>query len=86
MVSIYHQIIMILGEYILLGGFKLGEEVLDFFGVEEKFVEFRSDEDFILYDRHEFRVDIVTKNVKFHYLGCLGGWGKYLSPPLRYIC
>ena len=39
--------------FLLLGGFELGYEVLDIFGVDAKFVECGSDEDSILYDRHE---------------------------------
>ena len=32
LIGIYHQIILILGESVLLGGFELGDEVLDVFG------------------------------------------------------
>ena len=38
----------------LLGGLELGDEVLDVYGADKKIVEFRSDEEFMLYDRHEF--------------------------------
>ena len=33
LISIFYQIILILGEYVMLGGFKLGDEVLDVYGV-----------------------------------------------------
>ena len=59
----YH-IIMILGDSVLLGGFEIGDEVLDAYGVDAKFVEFRSDEELIFYDRHELLVDIVMRHVK----------------------
>ena len=52
-IEIYYTIILILGDSVLLGGFKIGYEVLSVFGVDDKFVECRSDEDFILYGRHE---------------------------------
>ena len=44
---------MFLGDYLLLGGFKLGDEVLGVFDVNAKFVECRYDEDFILFEIHE---------------------------------
>ena len=59
----YH-IIMILGDSVLLGGFEIGDEVLDAYGVDTKFVEFRYDEELIFYDRHELLVDIVMRHVK----------------------
>ena len=43
-IAIYYQIILILGDSVLLGGFELGDEVLDVFDVDEKIVECRSDE------------------------------------------
>ena len=54
LIEISNNIIRILGKYVLLGGFKLGDEVLDVYGVDEKFVECRYDEYFILYVRYEF--------------------------------
>ena len=53
LIYIFYHIILIIGESVLFGGFKVGDEVRDVFGVDGKFVEFISDEDFILYDRHE---------------------------------
>ena len=48
----------------MLGGFELGDEVLDICGVEKTIVECRSDEDFMLYDRHELGVEIVMRHFK----------------------
>ena len=36
LVEIFNNIILIIGDYVLLGGFELGDEVLDVFGVDEK--------------------------------------------------
>ena len=52
MIYIFYQIILILVESILLGGFTLIDEVLNVYGVDAKYIEFRSDEDFIVYDRY----------------------------------
>ena len=54
LIYIFYQIVLILGESVLLGGFELGDEVLDVYGVDAKYLKFRSDEDFIFYGRHEF--------------------------------
>ena len=48
-----------------MNGFKLLDEVLDVFGVDEKNLEFRSDKDFILYEGQELWVDIVKRHVEF---------------------
>ena len=53
LISIFYQFILILGESVLLSGFKLGDEVLDVYGVDSKYIEYRCDEDFIFYDIHE---------------------------------
>ena len=53
LISILYQIIMILGDSIWLGGFKLEDEVFDVYDVDAKYLECRYDEDFIMYDRHE---------------------------------
>ena len=52
LIAIFYQIILIIGDSVLLGGFKLGDEFLGVCGVEI-FLEYISDEDFIFYDRHE---------------------------------
>ena len=49
LITIYHQIFLIIGYYLLFGGFELEYEVLYDYGVDAKFVEFISDEAFILY-------------------------------------
>ena len=38
LVGVSYQIILILGYSVLLGGFELGEEVRDFFGVDGNFI------------------------------------------------
>ena len=53
LIYIFYQIILIIGEYVLLGGLKLGYEVFDVYVVDAKYIEYSSDEDFILHDRHE---------------------------------
>ena len=52
LIYILYNIIIILGYSVFLGGLKLGDEFLDIYGVDTKFVECISDEDFILYDIH----------------------------------
>ena len=54
LIEISNHIILILGDSVLLGGFKLGYEVLDVYGVDEKIIECRYDEYLIFYERHEF--------------------------------
>ena len=43
MIDILYQIILILGDSVLLGGLKLVYEVLDIYGVDAKILECRSD-------------------------------------------
>ena len=50
--SVVYQLILILGDSVLLGGFKLGDEVFSVSGVDDKSSEWRSDGDFILYDKN----------------------------------
>ena len=38
LIDIFYQIILIIGDSVLLGGFKLGDEVLDVYVVNSKFV------------------------------------------------
>ena len=49
----------------MFGGFKIVYEVLDVYGVDPKILECRSDEDFILYDRNEFLVELLMRHVEF---------------------
>ena len=64
LIYIFYQIVLILGESVLLGGFELGDEVLDVYGVDAKDLECISDEDLILYDRHELLVEILMIHVE----------------------
>ena len=50
------------------------------------FVECRYDEDLILYDRHEFWVELVMRHVKFLCWECLYGCRKDLGLQIRYLC
>ena len=52
MIYIFYEIILILGESVLFDEFKLGDEVLDVYGVDVKYLECRSDEDFVFYERN----------------------------------
>ena len=85
LVSIFHQIIMIIGESVLLGGLEPGDEVFDVYGVDAKYLECSSDEDSILYDRHECWVDILIGHIEFLCWKCIGGWSPDLVLPLQYL-
>ena len=47
LIDIFYEIILILWDSVLLGGFELVDEVLDVYGVDNKCLECRSNEDFI---------------------------------------
>ena len=53
LISVFYQAILVLGDYILLGGLKLGYEVLDLSGVDAKIHRCRAEGEFILDDGHE---------------------------------
>ena len=53
LIYVLYQILLLLGGFILLGGFKLGDEVLDVSGVDAKISVCRYYGDFILDERHE---------------------------------
>ena len=53
LISVFYQLIMFLGEYVLLGGLDIRYEFLDVSGVGNKFEGLIYGGDFILYDRHE---------------------------------
>ena len=53
LIEIYHQIILIFGDSVLLDGIELGDEVIGVYGVDAKILECRYYEHFILYDIHE---------------------------------
>ena len=63
LITIFYQIILVIGSSVLLGGFELGDEVLDVYGVEKN-CKCSSDEDFLLYERHELLVELVMRHVK----------------------
>ena len=52
-VVVFYQILLFLGDSILLGIFKLGDQLLYMYGVEEKVYKQILDGDFILDDGHE---------------------------------
>ena len=53
LIYIFYHIIIVIGSYVLLGGFELVYEVLDVYSLNVKYLECRSDEYFIFYDRYE---------------------------------
>ena len=63
LIEIFYHIILNIRDSVLLGGLELRDGVLGVFGVDDKFVECRSDENFIFYDRREFWLNIVMGHV-----------------------
>ena len=59
LIAILYQLIMFIEYYILLGGFKIGYEILDLQGVDAMFYVCRADREFILCYVHEYWVDIM---------------------------
>ena len=55
------------------------------FIVWTKKIEYRSDEDFVLYDRHEFWVEFVMRHVKLTCWDCLDGCINYLGLQMCYF-
>ena len=53
LISIFYQLLLVIGDPILLGGFKMGDEVLDQYGLRSIFVGHGVDGDLILDDSHE---------------------------------
>ena len=53
LIAVLYQILLVFGYTILLGGFKMGDEVLDQSGLGAIFVGHDADGDFILDDSHE---------------------------------
>ena len=62
LITISYQIIIILGESVLLGGFELGNGDLGVFGVKEKFLGCRYDKELILYEIHELLVELFIRH------------------------
>ena len=52
-VTVFNQFLLVVGDTILLGGFKMGDKVLDQSGLGAIFLGHGVDGDFILYDSHE---------------------------------
>ena len=52
MIAVFCQILLVIGDPILLGGFKIGDEVLDQSGLGAIFIGNGADGDFILDDSH----------------------------------
>ena len=61
----FYQLILLLGYYVLFGGFGLVGKVFDVSVVGANISEYRSDGYFIIYDRHECRLELVMRNVEF---------------------
>ena len=66
-------------------GFEIGDEVLDVYGVDKKIVECISDEDFMLYYRHQLLVELVIIHVKLSCWDCLDGWRNDLGLQMCYF-
>ena len=52
LIAVQYHILLVIGDHILLGGFKLGDEVLDQSGLGAIFIGNGADGDFILDDSH----------------------------------
>ena len=76
---------MILGKSVLLDVLKLEDEVLGVFDVYAKSLEYVSDEDFTLYYKHEFWLEIVIRHVELLCFECLCRWINDLGLHLGYI-
>ena len=53
LIAVFYQLLLVIGNHILLEGFKMGDEVLDQSGLVDIFVGHGVDGDFILDDIHE---------------------------------
>ena len=53
LIYVFYKLLLILGDYILLGRFKLRNEVLDDLGIYADFTGCIYDGELILYDTHE---------------------------------
>ena len=53
LIAVFYQILLVIGDPILLDGFKMGDEVLDQSGLQAIFVGNGVDGYFILDDRHD---------------------------------
>ena len=64
LITFFYQLLLFIGDPILLGGFKLGDEVLDMPGLGSIYIEYGVDGDFILDDSHEFLVDLLMGHLE----------------------
>ena len=85
LISIFCQIFLLIGGYILLKGLKLIDYFLDLLWVDAKIYGCRSDGKFILDDIYEFWFELLERQVKFL---CWCSWGsrrKDLGLNLQYL-
>ena len=64
LIYILYQIILFIVYPILLGGFKLGDKLLDLSGLVAIFIGNGADGDLISYDRNECQVELHMGNIK----------------------
>ena len=64
LISFFYQFLLVIGDPILLGGFKLGDEVLDLSGLGSIFIGHGAHGDFILDDSHEFLVELLVVHLE----------------------
>ena len=83
--SVLYKLLLFLGDSILLGRFKLGNEIIDMSGVVANFSRYRSDRYFILDDCHELWVDIMSRHIKLIFWECWDGLRKDLGKSLQYL-
>ena len=68
-----------------MGGFKLRDGFLGVFDMDFKFLECRSDEEFILYVRHQCLLNLLMRHSDIPFLDFLGVCRKDLGLPLQYL-
>ena len=54
LVTVFNQFLLVVGDPILLGGFKMGDKAFDQSGLGAIFLGNGADGDFVLYNRHKF--------------------------------
>ena len=64
LIYVFYQILMVIGDPILFGGFKMSDEVLDQSGLGSIFVGNGEDRDFILNYRHECCVELQMGHIQ----------------------
>ena len=53
LIAVFYRLLLVIGYPILLGGFKIGDEVLAQSGLGATFAGHSEDGDFLLYESHE---------------------------------